>query len=325
MYHQKPETGAPLEVSVQILNFEAGLYRMSFASQRGPTSAGLPWAKLEAPPGAKPGQSAIVVQGENGWFSRTGDSALVQVRGERAPLLLTIYQVSGRDASPEFTVQRLDVQPAAALQNTSAIAVTPAAQSLKVPPRTAASPGPQTATIAAGLVAGLAHAEGRDVAIGADGWIGVPTGRAPLEGFALTLAGPPGVGVEYSATLGPDWSTPWARDGEFCGSRGLALPILGLTARLVGPNAEQLDLRYLVRFLGGQEVGPMPAGDLCAAPDGAPIEAFRFVIAPANHHTETMQTVPEVAAVRTVARVAKKTRAPLQAGKTQDSPGSSRI
>lgn len=304
MHPQHPGTGAPLEVSVQILNFEPGLYRMSFASQRGPTGAGLPWAKLEAPPGAKPGQSAIVVQGENGWFSRTGNSALVQVTGERAPLLLTIYQVSGRDASPEFTVQRLDVQATAALPDTSPVAVAPAAQS---------------------LIAGVAHAEGRDVAIGADGWIGVPAGRAPLEGFALTLSGPPGVGVEYSATLGPDWSTPWARDGEFCGSRGLALPILGLTARLVGPSAEQLDLRYLVRFLGGQEVGPMPAGNLCAAPDGAPIEAFRFVMAPSNHDTETMQTVPEVAAVPTVARVTKKTRAPLQAGKTKDSHGYSRI
>jgi hypothetical protein len=59
MYHQKPETGAPLEVSVQILNFEPGLYRMSFASQHGPTGAGLPWAKLEAPPGARPRAIAL--------------------------------------------------------------------------------------------------------------------------------------------------------------------------------------------------------------------------------------------------------------------------
>src|SRR3954465_5294535 len=79
----------------------AGLYRMSFTSQRGgpdDANVGFPWAKLEAPPGARPGRSVVAVQGENGWLSRTGDTALVQVAGERAPLLLTIYQVTG--ASP---------------------------------------------------------------------------------------------------------------------------------------------------------------------------------------------------------------------------------
>ena len=291
--------GAPLVVSVQILNFEAGLYRMSFASERGPTDPGmgLPWARLEAPPGARPGQSVIAVQGESGWLSRTGDSALVQVTGNQVPLLLTIYQVSGASQSPEFEVQRLDVQAAATLRQTSPAIVASAARPLENQIGKTAHPTalvmslqkpPPAGVSEAWPIEGVAHVQGRDVPVGTDGWIGVPGGNAPLEGFALTLAASPGVVLEYSATLGQDWSTPWARDGEFCGSRGLGLPILGLRVRLAGPDAKELNLRCEVRFLGGQEIGPMPVDELQAAPDGNPIEAFRFVVAAANRKPEIM-------------------------------------
>jgi hypothetical protein len=291
MSDQKQAVGALLEVSVQILNFEPGLYRMSYTSQRGDQAAsgnGFPWAKLEVPPGAKPGQSIIAVQGESGWLARTGDAALVQVAGERAPLLLTIYQVPGANVPPEFKVQRLDVQAAPAVQRELPVTLAPAAAS---PDGLAGAAG--TAT----LISGLAHVQGRDIVGGADGWIGVPGGGMPLEGFALSFAGSPNagvgsvgvgdVGVEYSATLGPDWSTPWARDGAFCGSRGLALPLLGLAARLVGAGAENLDLRGLVRFVGGREIGPISIGDVCAAPDSAPIEAFRLIVTPADREVAT--------------------------------------
>jgi hypothetical protein len=293
MSQQASGTGAPLEVSVQILSFEPGLYRMSFTSRRDAPdypNAAFPWAKLEAPPGTRPGHSVIVIQGENGWLARTGDTAIVQVVGELAPLLLTIYQIAGVSAPPEFMVQRIDGQTAAALRDESPAAVAPAAPGTIVsaapaPPATPARP--QIATTNAGPIEGLAHVRGRDVSIGADGWIGVPGGGEQLEGFALTLAGRPDLTIEYSATLGPDWSTPWVRDGEFCGSRGLALPLLGLAARLVGPGAEELDLHCLARYVGGQTIGPTSADDLRAAPNGAALEAFRFTIAPANRKTGT--------------------------------------
>jgi hypothetical protein len=305
MASQKSGTGASIEASVQILNFDPGLYRMSFASQRGGPAdpdAGFPWAKLEAPPGARPGQSTIAVQGENGWLSRTGDSALVQVVGGCAPLLLTIYQVAGALPPPEFTVQRLDVQAVATLHHEPPLAE--AAPSAEAPARATDAAVPlamsppwvpsRAAADVTALIKGVAHVQGHDVTSGAEGWIGVPGGAMPLEGFSLTLAGPSVAGLEYCATLGPDWSTPWVRDGEFCGSRGLALPLLGLTARLVGSGAQELSLRCYARFVGGAEIGPVPGGDLCAAPDGVPIEAFRIIVT--ARHRETGDAPAEAGA-----------------------------
>jgi hypothetical protein len=170
----------------------------------------------------------------------------------------------------------------------------------------------KTVSAKPGLIEGVAHVRGRDVIIGADGWIGVPGGKEQLEGFAFTLSGPPGLGIEYSAKLGPDWFTPWARNGEFCGSRGLALPLLGLTARLVGPGAEQFDLHCVARFIRGQEIGPHSAGDFSVAPDGAPLESFRFIMVPANRKTAS--------APPTVSKKAKSPATPRRPDKAGQKP-----
>ena len=321
MFHQESAASAPLEVSVQILSFAPGLYRVSFISQRGVADPGIgfPWARLETPPGAKLRQSVIAVQGENEWLSRTGDTAIVQVAGEQAPLLLTIYQVKGVGVPPEFRVERLDVQSDATVRPE-----TPATQATSLQPlpngvtRSIAHETPAASQSVAGAVGqftGVAHVHGRDLAVGADGWAGLPGSSTPLEGFALTFSGPPDVGVEYSATLGPDWSTSWVKNGGFCGSRGLSLPLLGLTARLVGASAERFHLRCFARFVGGRETGPVPVDELCAAPDGKPIEAFRFVVTSAAVETEAVPAAartPEAAPAPRAPRAPRTKQAPAK-------------
>ena len=289
MFHQAPGAGPTLEVSVQILSFEPGLYRVSLISQRDSVAPGngFPWARLEPPPGTTLGQLTIAVQGENDWLARTGDNALVQVALNQAPVLLTIYQVKGVSLPPEFKIERLDVQGVANIRHEApaALAERPAS-AINAPMPLAGTQTPvlpQPFPQAAVLIKGMAHLNGHDVAVGMDGWVGVRNTDMPLEGFALTVAGLTGLSVEYSATLGPDWSTPWVRDGAFCGSRGLSLPLRGLTVRLLGPDAERFDLLCLARFVGGVEIGPVPAGQLCAAPDESPIEAFRLVVTRVKH------------------------------------------
>ena len=44
--------------------------------------------------------------------------------------------------------------------------------------------------------------------------------------------------IEYQAVLGRNWLSPWVEGGKFCGSRGMALPLLGLKVRLKGAAAK---------------------------------------------------------------------------------------
>ena len=62
---------------------------------------------------------------------------------------------------------------------------------------------------------------------------------AGSKGFAIApVADGPAEDIEYQAVLGRGWLSPWVEGGQFCGSRGMALPMLGLRVRLRGAGAE---------------------------------------------------------------------------------------
>ncbi len=50
--------------------------------------------------------------------------------------------------------------------------------------------------------------------------------------------------LEYQAVLGRGWLSPWIEGGKFCGSRGMALPLLGLNVRLKGEAAKTHECTY---------------------------------------------------------------------------------
>jgi hypothetical protein len=96
-----------------------------------------------------------------------------------------------------------------------------------------------------------------------------------IEGFAIAPATAIAmVDVEYQAVLGRGWLSPWVEGGQFCGSRGMALPVLGLRARLRGAAAETHDLSYEATFVDGSEIGPVAAGEACEAESLAAMESF---------------------------------------------------
>jgi hypothetical protein len=80
--------------------------------------------------------------------------------------------------------------------------------------------------------------------------------------------------------LGRGWLSPWVEGGQFCGSRGMALPILGLRVRLRGAAAETFELRYSASFIDGTQVGPVAAGAACEAETLTPVEAIKIELAP---------------------------------------------
>ena len=80
--------------------------------------------------------------------------------------------------------------------------------------------------------------------------------------------------------LGRGWLSPWIEGGKFCGSRGMALPLLGLKVRLKGGAAKTHECSYAATFVDGSSVGPVPGGETCEAESLAALEAFQVTISP---------------------------------------------
>ena len=102
-----------------------------------------------------------------------------------------------------------------------------------------------------------------------------------IEGFGLM----PGDGIavsdiEYQAVLGRDWQSPWSEGGQFCGSRGMSLPLLGMRVRLRGTAAKTHTLSISATFVDGTEIGPVTDGEACEAPSLSPLEAFKVTLSP---------------------------------------------
>ena len=86
--------------------------------------------------------------------------------------------------------------------------------------------------------------------------------------------------IEYQGVLGRGWLSPWVEGGKFCGSRGMALPLLGFKLRLKGNAAKAYTCSYSATFVDGSAVGPVPAGDACEAESLAAMEAFQIELRP---------------------------------------------
>jgi hypothetical protein len=253
-----------LKVSGHLMTLDAGLYCVVHGPSRAAEAAsGLPGVRLSLPPGplGRPEAVSIRTFREDGWLQGSGDAALVRVAGGPAQVLVTIYQAPNADAAtaPSLQVVRL-LEPGRQAVPASA------------PPVPAA---PQVVDV-------LAHVQGQgDVGARLGGWIGDRGSKRWVEGFAIAPAGGiPADDIEYQAVLGRGWTSPWVEGGQFCGSRGMALPILGLRVRLRGATAGTHECFYAATFVDGASVGPVPGGEACEAESLAPVEAFSVTIRP---------------------------------------------
>jgi hypothetical protein len=270
-----------IKVSAHLMTFETGVYCIvqTAAPRRPDDVPGLPGVRISLAPGplARPDSVSISGFRGDGWLSGDCDATLLRVINGPAQVLVTIYQAPvGLDTAPRLQVLRLSQDPSAA----------PAAQ---VPAQAAAS-----AAQVAGLAPGgavldrsqvpdvVAHIQVRgDVGAKFGEWIGEKGSKRWIEGFMLTPKEPIALeDVEYQAVLGRGWLSPWVSGGQICGSRGMALPILGLRMRLKGRAAEQFDCSYSATFVDGAAVGPVMPGEPCEAETLAPMEAIQLVLSP---------------------------------------------
>ena len=297
-----------LKVSGHLMSLDAGLFCIFNApgSAAPDQGSGLPGVRVSLPPGPMFRPDAITITSfrDDGWLGGWNGAALVRVTRGPAQVLVTIYQAPNSTAeAPRLQVLRLtdsanlpQTAPAPALAQP--VAVPMPAPAAAAPPRVAAvpaagapgaaKPGPaalpqNTPAAAATPIAEaksaemVAHIQGRgDVLAKLGEWMGEAGSQRWIEGFALAPRGKLGASdIEYQAVLGRGWLSPWAEGGQYCGSRGMSLPILGLRARLRGEMAERYDCMVEASFVDGTRIGPLDNGEPCQAPSLSPLEAFQ--------------------------------------------------
>jgi hypothetical protein len=300
---------AELQVSAHLMTLESGLFCVFQTPGSSPPdpATGLPGVRITPAPGiaGRPEAVSVSTFREDGWLS--GTAALVRVTDGSAQVLVTIYQNKGMDAAPRLQVLRLSGDPS-----------TPDA------PAVAAAPAVGTTGPAEPLVNPevMAHIQLMgDVTCKLGDWLGTKGSHQWIEGFGMSPSnGVAAEDVEYQAVLGRNWLSPWVEGGKFCGSRGMALPLLGLKVRLKGEAAKAFQCSYSATFVDGTAVGPIIGGETCEAESLAALEAFQIVIRPLAGKTaakpQARKTVPvpaartgPVAAARTAARPAASRRA----------------
>ena len=272
-----PEDGqgriAELRVSGHLMTLDRGLFCL-FQPPGSPQpdgATGLPGIRITHAPGASSRPEAISISTfrQDGWLN--GTAALVRVADSPAQVLVTVYQSprQGPEMAPRLQVLRLSGDAAAAAVAAQALAPAAAPKAGAAPP---AQPNPEV----------VAHVQSTgDVGVLLGEWAGTRGSKSWIEGFALRpREGVTPEDIEYQAVLGRGWLSPWVEGGKFCGSRGMALPLLGIRIRLKGAAAKNWHCTYEATFVDGSTAGPVAGEEACEAESLAALEAIRVELQP---------------------------------------------
>jgi LPS sulfotransferase NodH len=106
-------------------------------------------------------------------------------------------------------------------------------------------------------------------------WVGKRHSGLWIEGFSISPQPvTEGVKFEYRAIYGSNASSAWVSSGSFCGTRGKAIPLHGLSVRLMDNDAGKYQCEYSATFVDGTESGSIGSEGICVAESFAPLEAF---------------------------------------------------
>ncbi len=86
--------------------------------------------------------------------------------------------------------------------------------------------------------------------------------------------------IEYKGLTGSGFETPWLSDGIMCGTKGLAVPLVGFAIRLKrSREAPAYDCEYSGYFKSGVTVGPLKNGNPCRSTVASdPLEGIQVFI-----------------------------------------------
>ena len=282
-----PENGqkriTELRVSGHLMTLDTGTFCVFHApgsAAGGDNALGLPGVRISLPPGPvhNPDQVSISTFRPGGWLGGSDAAALIRVAAGPAQVLVTIYQSPGQsaDQAPRLQVLRLSPEQSPPSGTARPALAQPGAGNGAAPAGVANRPTEQS------MAEIIVHMQGTgDVAGRIGDWAGIRGSHNWIEGFALVPPAPlKPTDIEYQAVLGRGWSSPWVDGGQFCGSRGMALPLLGLRLRLTGDAATKYDCTCHATFVDGTMIGPLRAGEACEAESLSPLEAFQVSITP---------------------------------------------
>lgn len=250
-----PLPGSPIHAAARFISLEPGLYAVEVHAEHRvtlDTRFTLPCIHIDAAPSSA-GRATFKILGEQPFAAAGEPAAYLRVEDETAALMLTVYRLAVGMRPPELRIMRIR-----GLDNKEAPGALPS-EPLSL----------------------LVHVQRTgDLRAPGGAWAGLPGSHSVVEGFAIEPRAPlSAADIEYQAVLGQEWTTPWFEGGEFCGSRGLALPILGLRMRLKPEAAARHTLTYWARFAGSPEEVHAADGGLCVS-GSAPLEALRVTITP---------------------------------------------
>jgi hypothetical protein len=301
---------AELQVSAHLMALEAGLFCVFQTPGSAPPdpTTGLPGVRITPAPGiaGRPEAVSVSTFREDGWLN--GTAALVRVTDGSAQVLVTIYQHKGMDAAPRLQVLRLSGEPT--VPDAPSVPVAGQARPAADPAKPA--PTPEV----------MAHVQRMgDVGCKIGEWLGKKGSRKWIEGFGMAPSN--GVALqdlEYQAVLGRNWLSPWVEGGKFCGSRGMALPLLGLRVRLKGAAAKAFECSYSATFVDGSAVGPISGSETCQAESLAALEALQIVIRPRAGKSVAGGPDVKIVAAPASAKLAPAKPATKQAPKPETKP-----
>ncbi|MCX5620419.1 MULTISPECIES: hypothetical protein [Bombella] len=272
-----------LKAGAHVMTLDAGVFCVFHApgqTEAGPS--GLPGIRISRAPGSPADAVEVVTFAEDGWMGAANSAALVRIRRGPAGIMVTTYQdgQAGGEA-PRLQVIRL-------------IGGVPAGQVSGEAVAPVAGEGGQSQASVSGAAGAskhevVAHVQRHgDVGCAVGEWVGKKGSKRWIEGFSITPSeeGVAAEDIEYQAVLGRGWLSPWAEGGQFCGSRGMSLPILGLRVRLKGEAAQKWSLDLVACFTDGTEVSLADSDDdALQAESLAPLEAFCVKLVPARRRS----------------------------------------
>ncbi len=294
-----------LKVSAHLMTFEAGMFCVYTAPGSAPVDAadGLPGVRISHAPASlgMPGKVSLTGFNADGWLGGQEDATLLRISDGPAQVLITVYQAKDtKHPAPELKVVRLTEPSAPPI----APPVAPQAAPKQAEPQPASPPAVKAAIEVGAHIYGVGDVGGR-----LGDWMGERGSKRWIEGFGMAPeSGIAASDIEYQAVLGRGWLSPWAEGGQFCGSRGMSLPILGLRVRLKGAAAETHTATVEATFVDGSVAGPVTDGAACESPSLAALEAFRVVLEkrvrkanPARGRVMTASPAPKVQAAKVAA------------------------
>ena len=259
---------AGLSASVQGLPLPPGLYLFSVTSAdllpaRTSGQLSLPAVQVGLGPGVRPEQVEFMAgpSTHGTWLFAPGDLLVAKVSGAGVTLLLTSLRAPGGQVLA-IKVERLDAR-ADAIAPTAGAAL-PAMDDGKAPAKTAG----KSSTLPAGAVPVQigAHIRSRGDMIFADvPWAGRVAPGLWMESFSIRPLERFGAqDIEYKGLTGVGFETPWVSEEKMCGTKGMAVPLVGFAIRLKPSAAAAVyDCEYSGYFQSGLTVGPLRNGAPC--------------------------------------------------------------